>query len=518
LLTRLNQDGLSLELDVPSFLRFSSREAGAKLPAVRDWLQRIRDVIHRWIDVLILQRPADYSLTIGHEFPDRDGRCTKAYADLFIAWGLARLGEATAARHQQQAGSDILAKRQEPETRLMLRLFEHRIQQALQPSPRQQSLPLDLIGEMDRLAVAPLDGRHAPALYAIDSLRRWSRILEPAGRVRLYRRLVWARYSDGLEQELAQWPDIADDDELARRITITLGRHTDDFRVVPDVLDAALPLAPRIGEKRTLPLLERAEQLLDVLPPGPLHMLLLEQMLSTTAHYSMTEPGRRLADRLRRLLQPRTLDLAAVIHSCREPFAPERLERIEYWPGRCLRWLRQLSLQSDADRLWPRLREWMLSSGSMPKARGPRLEIWLPVLRTMLNLIGDQPAEVNDEAATASLDLARRQLLYGLEMRNDDRVSLACAYVAALGRSPIRVAQGRFEELFRDLTRMHDAGPANAYYSLSPLRLVDAVVRAVANEDFILSPAVRHWLCDDDFRVRRRMQRDLQTLLSKPRA
>jgi hypothetical protein len=41
------------------------------------------------------------------------------------------------------------------------------------------------------------------------------------------------------------------------------------------------------------------------------------------------------------------------------------------------------------------------------------------------------------------------------------------------------------------------------------LRVVEAAVLAIVNDDFALGPAVRRWLDDDEFRVRRRIHRDL---------
>src|SRR5205814_1504458 len=48
LAARMAHSGLSLELDVPAFVRFSGRDAGDRFQAVRDWLVRARDLMHRW--------------------------------------------------------------------------------------------------------------------------------------------------------------------------------------------------------------------------------------------------------------------------------------------------------------------------------------------------------------------------------------------------------------------------------------------------------------------------------------
>jgi len=515
LLERLFQHGLSLEQDIPSFLRFSGRQAGEKFPFVRDWLQRVRDAVHRWIDGLVKQRPSDYALTLPANFADRDGRCTKAYADLMLAWGLARLGEASAARHHYQSAVAPLAETAEPAAALVVRIFDFRIQQQLDHPHDEPLLPGPLSDDLQRLSAPPFDERRILAAYSIDALRARSRILDGNERRDVFRQAVTARFSDGIALEAAQWPDLPDG-ELARSIGSLLHEHSEDLNLLSQVLESALRFTRRLGEKRSMSILERAEHVLEILAPGTNQMLLLDQTLTAAAQFSMIEVGKRSANRLFRFLARREIDFLSLVRSCRPPTPkPELLEEIEQWPSRCLRSLRRLGLQSEFARLWPRLREWVLASGSLARARGVQSEVSLPALRALLHLVGEQTAEVNDQDTTLLLDLARRQLLYDAGMRNSERVSLACAYVSALGRSPVRMAHGRIEELLRDLTRVHDRGQTNAFYALSPLRIVDAIVRAVVNEDFSQSPAMRRWLVEDDFRIRRRMQRDLHAMIAQ---
>lgn len=48
---------------------------------------------------------------------------------------------------------------------------------------------------------------------------------------------------------------------------------------------------------------------------------------------------------------------------------------------------------------------------------------------------------------------------------------------------------------------------------MKPLQLIDAVVRSVVTDDFALGPAVRGWLDDDKFLIRRRIHRDMSNVL-----
>ena len=114
----------------------------------------------------------------------------------------------------------------------------------------------------------------------------------------------------------------------------------------------------------------------------------------------------------------------------------------------------------------------------------------------------------DDDAATRLLDDARRRLIVAREGDPRDRAELAIGYADALGFAPPRVAHGRLEELFQRLDRVGTTGSTNRYFTLKPLELVDAVVRAVVTDDFALGPAVRGWLADDEFLIRRRIHRD----------
>jgi hypothetical protein len=77
----------------------------------------------------------------------------------------------------------------------------------------------------------------------------------------------------------------------------------------------------------------------------------------------------------------------------------------------------------------------------------------------------------------------------------------------------VRLALGRVEELFQRLHGVTDSQTTNTHYSLARLRLVEAAVLAVVNDDFALGPTVRRWLDDDEYRVRRRIHRDVRALV-----
>ena len=96
-----------------------------------------------------------------------------------------------------------------------------------------------------------------------------------------------------------------------------------------------------------------------------------------------------------------------------------------------------------------------------------------------------------------------------------DRTALARAYAVSLGQAPVEVAQKRLEELFEKLEGIRDTFTTNdTLQPAAQLHVVEAVVLAVVSDDFTLGTAVRRWLDDDEYLVRRRIHRDMRALVA----
>jgi hypothetical protein len=72
------------------------------------------------------------------------------------------------------------------------------------------------------------------------------------------------------------------------------------------------------------------------------------------------------------------------------------------------------------------------------------------------------------------------------------------------------------EELFTSgkLGVLPNTQTTATHYSRFHLNIVEAVVLALANEDFALGPAARRWLDDDEYLVRRRIHRDVRAAMA----
>ena len=448
---RLYHQGLSLERDVPGFLRFAGGEAGERFQAVRDWLDRVRDPIHRWADHLTRDRPADYVRTPATDYPDSDGRQTKAIIDLMLAWGTARLGEQSPARALAEGAASTLRKSDDSALGWIADALEYRVAQTLDGKPAGGPLPAPLHAEAARLTADGYTESGLLARFRIDMVRANLRILEPTWRASAF------------------WPH---------------DRATD---------------APIIQSPATEPLTA---------------VLLLEETLTCKLAHGDGEAVAELLPRFERLLAPDGPRFATLVERCQLPtpsagaHGPDDLRRLEALPGRVLRGLRRSGLSGTEERLQLPAVEWVLGGKGLAQLRTAQPRAWLPALRAVLYIAGNWFGGPHEKRAVTVLDFARTSLFYATDLPTPERLALAQAYATAVSHAHPRVAQGRIEELFRDLSGLYDERQTNTHYALTPLALVDAVVRAAVSDDFALSPVARLWLDEDEFRVRARMKRD----------
>ena len=74
--------------------------------------------------------------------------------------------------------------------------------------------------------------------------------------------------------------------------------------------------------------------------------------------------------------------------------------------------------------------------------------------------------------------------LYRYPMSLAERTALAFTYAATLGHVPVRIARGRFGDLFQFLKKITING-WNTHYTLQPLKLIDTAILAIVSEDLL---------------------------------
>ncbi|VTS00039.1 hypothetical protein [Tuwongella immobilis] len=498
LMHRLKKHGFSLDLDVPSFLRFASRGVSDRYTDVRDWMMRIREPIRRWIHETSQPRATGANPELPNHAShlqrfglDPDLHATRAFTDLILAWGLARLGEHNACNALRQQARQLLHKDDRVHS-LLYFAFDFRIQQVQEGKTNSGPLPMDLL---HRILELPDEER-----YKVDKLREHSRILEPVERIDAYRAAMTRHYADPTPMlaTLRHLPDTLDSQTLTDNATQLLDRcHSpESAAVLPQVLQAILELLPRISEGlalRALRLVESAVERLD--GSATLQIRLLERAIS--AAIAMGQSG-RLPEFNRHLLR--------LFRYPRRDLETEEFQALNWLMLRSLRRTAQLA---ECERLMQTLEPWITRNLPLPQLRQQSGDLWPITLRSLLVLTTGWFAQKQDDAAMQVLDLTRELLLLNQSLEGLDQTWLAIHYVTALSQAPIRVALGRLDDLFQRLRNTQLIGTTNTHYTLPTLMFVETVVRSIVNEDFNLGPTVRRWLDEDEYRVRRRMDRDV---------
>ncbi len=496
LLQRLLENGLNPERDLPTFLRFAGMRDSERMRLIRERVTRLHILAQRWCSggpELEVNRP---------------------YIDLLFAFGLARLGESTAARNLQRSAADQLENRKDAQGnpdavhQYLLQAFRYRIEQAISGKAPTGSLPRELTD-----AVKKMSDREK---YIIERLSQDILLLEPQEQRDPYR-LYTYRYADDLYAELTDLADLTDAIRLSDRIRKVL-RHGLKGQKTPEVLLNAmiecLPLSPRVSEAFCYEILQQLPGIIRPLISSTETKVIertnrvLERAIFLAAHYDRVEMVQQLVTLFGETLRARR---GKVLY-----------DSVNLVAGECLRSLRKLGLRDEIQRLLREMSEQVLEGKSLAQLRAHHLAAggnsWPTLLRTLLHLAGGFLYFGANDQAEPILDEARA-MLWGKD-RSDillmDQARLAGAYATALSHGPVDEALHRLEELLSKMDRLpHSYTTTSSHYSRVHLIVIADVVRALVSDDFALGQTARRWLDDDEFLVRRRIHRDMKRMLEK---
>lgn len=490
LLRRLRDRGPGLDLDEPSFLRFRGTATAERFKAARERLVRIHDPIIAWVK---RHAGATQLQSVGL---DGEGDASAAYAQFLLAWGLGVLGERTRSRDWAARARKKLTSATGPSAdpaahALLGDLFLHRIKDAHEGHTPKPTLPAELQERLDKL---PFFAR-----YSVDRLREHSRVLQPVGAVRAYRGLDLRAFlgTDPLGDRLGVLGARAEPAYLNNeaRSLLTIATQPPNSATVPRVTLALLDVAAALDPT-----------LLDEL------LALVEPALSWTEEWMRGRWTDKECPASVTRYQARMIEAAFDVapagaaerllrHLARTATGGTLLPAVETAAPRVFRAARRFGLAAEAEAIMlvldPERGEWSgvpLTAGRVGLAVG-----WF--------------AAGDEEAGLRVLNAARQALFFAPHGDERKWTDVAIAYAEALGFAPAGIALGRLEELFQSQGRVTTHASSNRYFTLHPLRLIDTVVRSVVTDEFTLGAAVRAWLDEDEFLIRRRIHRDMAALL-----
>ncbi len=511
LIERLFKNGLKRQYDVPTFIHFAGQRDSGRLRQVQDDLLRFRGEVHAWLD------EQDKTKEPLHEKLTKTGW----YADLLFAYGLGKLGEES---RRLDLMSGALAKlrsgksadpKQQHTPRFLANAFEFRIGQAAQGKE---------IGPLPSEILLALDGADPVLNYAANHLRKQLHILEPHEKSDPYL-LYKKRTETSLNNDLAGLQPIADPKRLQseiRRIFVNNGKplnHEDQL----SALIETVPLSIRAGREFALEMLEKVLPALTkqgttakgepIYKELDLQAKLINASVPIAANYDFSELLQRILSQF--VANLRALDEAAVIVSINGALGP--------W----LRALRRCGLKDQLNAVLEELTGLLLRGRTLENLRHEynreaNRGNWVDMLRSLLHLAECWSYYGDQARALPFIDEARLFLFDNKNKASKTRPAanryapLVCAYIRALGQlNDFDQVVSRFSELLQKMDLIPNSQVPKQFYSGMHLAIVESLVLALVNEDFVLGETARRWLDDDEYLVRRRIHADMKKLLER---
>ncbi len=454
-LSRLHR-GLSVEHDVPTFLRF--------LGGTRDsnQIERLGACLHA-----LARRYETTKRTMSTV--EADPKLTLAYVRFVIGYGSARIGQIEQARAYGAAASKLLDLG-EPIHGFLARAYLARIEQAIEGLPLETPLPPELAGSLNALDKF--------SRYKVDRVRQFSTVLEP--HERLDPVVAFQRGEEdprGPEFTLLRGMSnvAALEDALD---SIFAKARTSDPDVRARLFDGMMDFFPAISVERALRYLEEIVASLAGVPPAR-QAQLLEEALMIAGHVGDRDLARRIFEPLRLLVSGLGADGAAEI-------AP--------MTGGMLRTLRRFGLREEASALLIALQT--AASGATTSALLARLH-------------GAAALAYLGELERAEPVFAEALGVLGGTLPMAARLDLTRALARAVAPAPLPYALGVLDKLGDKLATVTDSFNTNSHVCVSALGFVEAIVLGYASDDLTLGELRRQWLDDDEYLVRRRIHRDM---------
>ena len=472
ILERMYLHGLTVDRDLPSFLRMGGSQSGERFRQIREKVKDLHETVRGW-------SVANLGLSSPH---------TKHYIDLIFAFAFARLGETSAAIDLVHNAEKDLLHKPDPVHQWLFDAYSYRIQSVVSGQGSQGSFPDALLNRLD--SAERLDR------YKIDRLRQHSSILEPMEKLDPYRE--WRRRDEkDLQKQLADLFVENDREALAEKLQELLSRKL-AIDEKAQVLTTALELSTRLGETFAAGLLSEVVQMDTRLSDPIVRAELLEKGLQIGAHYDHTSAVQECFSRMTQLLESqKNADVST-------------LEALEKLLSRSFLTLRKLGMRDEIAFLLEAMTKVVRDSRQDKGIETERL-------RVLLQLAGGW-FYFGQDRGWKDIDVARELLLSKSLVKEGHvgakkQTDLAVSYICAVGQAPLHDAVQRLDDLFRHLTGVRDGQTVSSHYSLKQLDIVESLVQTIVSDSFTMDKNSQRWMDDEEFLIRRRIHRDMRKMM-----
>jgi hypothetical protein len=455
-LTRLRV-GLSLERDVPNFLRFLGGGAGGGRSS-EQLADRLEELLVTYAKTGRKRKPTEAKEEL-----------TGAYVRLVFAYGFARLGRSDRARELRDEArrtldlGDLIHG-------FLVEAFSARIDHALEGKPVETPLPTEIAGRLN--ALAKFDR------YKVDRLREVSTILEPQENlepIRAYQR----GDKDPRGPEFEKLRGMTDADELAKEVErlmeVAVKASSEERDRLFDGLMDFFPLIPARAKRN----LDRVVESIDPIEPGR-RALILQEALMLAGYFGLSELVRSLAHRLKTLLGQLAAKQAVAVAG-------------EF--GKSLRSLRRVGLKQEAADLLELMQNAIAGEG--PEEMVARVQV-----AGGLIYLGDLERPM--PTMTAAHEFLNRP-----NITLEQRLLVHQAVASAWSQAPEQNAVAGLGKLTAHLKHITDSYGTNSHFCRSVIQFMEALVLGYASEHLALGELGRRWLDEDEYLIRRRIHRTL---------
>jgi cellulose synthase operon protein C len=459
--------GLSLERDVPSFLRFTGRHGGGVDASATTRLVAKLTALHERFEKTERKR----------DVLEANPQLTRAYVLYLFAYGFARLGQPDRARKLRDQATKLILDQPPPEIKkdpihaYLMSAYSARIDQALEGIPPETPLPSAItsrLNDLDRLNQ-----------FKVNRLREGSSILESQQRFDSFDAFT-EELVDPRGEEFASMRAMTDMVQLDQAVDALMRKA---LKEKPEekarLFDGLMDFFPILPEGQVFPRVQGIlGSLADVAPVK--RAQILEEALVTAGFFGRQDLVREILGTLKKTVAS---------------LGTEEIMEVGKILARTLRTLRRVGLRDEAADL-------LTAMQSKVSGKGAEMLIARLQLAGGLAYLGmrDQAEPTFDEGRAQFKD---KSLL------PKSRLAIVRALALALSHTPQEYATAEIFKIVDVLPDITDKFNTNTHFCLSVINFMESLILGLASEDLAMGELGRRWIEEDEYLVRRRVHRDL---------
>lgn len=452
ILSRL-MTGLSLEKDVPTFIRFCRRN-DADVQKISTLTKKL-DAFYTYYNTVTRQRtPIEAAPEL-----------TNMYVNLIFAYGYAKLGDVERAKAEQTRALKTEIKKDALHNYL-LAAFCEKVDQAVHGQGI--DTPLSVESRAQLSALEKYDQYKANRLRQVSLILAYTEHIDPAK--------CFYDKKDDVDQLFLDLFSTEDAGERNTRVTAILEQVVPDRENVHKLVEKLLDAAFTLGDIHVYPIMNRIIPIITR-EATEINVLATIKAITVCGFFSKLELVNSLTDTLVSMLNRGSWT---------------NIQLLAKQLNRCIGSLRRMGLTGEALQLLETVSAIKTDNKSV---LGIITRTYLSQGFMDLNKV-DVAKEIIDTGMAALTSTA---------ILVPERLELIRALALSLGSLPEDYAFSRLEVLYESIKKINDSYNTNSHFCLSILNFVESIVLGYTNDKLSMGAFGKTWLADDEYLVRKRL-------------